>query len=60
LLGSIELPLTARAILKQVTIMVKFLLIDRPSIYNAIIKRMVLNQLRAITSTPHLKMKFPT
>jgi len=36
-LRSIELPLTARAILKEVTIMVKFFLIDYPSAYNAII-----------------------
>lgn len=40
--------------------MVKFLLIDRPSAYNAIIGRTILNQLGAVASTPHLKMKFPT
>jgi hypothetical protein len=59
-LGSIELPVTARIVLRQVTIMVKFLLINSPSAYNVIIRRTTLNQLRAITSTPHLKMKFPT
>jgi hypothetical protein len=40
--------------------MVKFILIDGPLAYNAIIGRTVLNQLRVVTSTPHLKMKFPT
>jgi hypothetical protein len=59
-LGSIELPLTAEAVPRQVTIMVKFLLMDRTLEYNAIVRRTSLNQLRAITSTPHLKMKFPT
>jgi len=41
-------------------IMVKFLLIDQPSAYNAILGRTALNNLKAITSTSHLKMKFPT
>lgn len=44
---------------KQTTILEKFLLVDIPSAYNAIIIRVTLNELRAITSTPHLKMKFP-
>lgn len=55
--GSIELPLTARLVPKKVTVMVKFLMIDRPSTYNAIIGRTVFNQLGVIASTPHLKMK---
>ena len=40
--------------------MVRFLLIDRPSAYNAIVRRATLNELRAVMSTLHLKMKFPT
>jgi hypothetical protein len=40
--------------------MVKFLLVDRPSTYNAIFGRTTLNELKAVTSTPHLSMKFPT
>jgi hypothetical protein len=39
--------------------MVKFLLIDRPLAYNAILGRTTLNELKAITSMSHLKMKFP-
>ncbi|XP_059455126.1 uncharacterized protein LOC132185359 [Corylus avellana] len=59
-IGSIELPVTAGSYPRQATIMVRFLLVDRPSAYNAIIERMALNELRAITSTPHLKVKFLT
>jgi hypothetical protein len=58
LVGSIELPLTARDYPVIKTIMVKFLLIDRPSAYNAILGRTALNDLKAITSTSHLKIKF--
>jgi hypothetical protein len=39
--------------------MVDFLVVDRPSIYNTILGRPALKKLRAITSTYHLKMKFP-
>jgi hypothetical protein len=42
------------------TIMIKFLLVDRPSAYNAILGRAALNDLKAVTSTSHLKIKFPT
>jgi predicted negative regulator of RcsB-dependent stress response len=40
--------------------MVRFLLVDRPLAYNAIFGRTALNELKAITSTSHLSMKFPT
>jgi hypothetical protein len=39
--------------------MVKFSLIDCPSAYNVIVGRTVLNQLKVVTSTSNLKMKFP-
>jgi hypothetical protein len=58
--GTIDLLVTAGTVPHQATIMVRILLIDQPSAYNAIIGRAALNGLRAITSTPHLKMKFPT
>jgi hypothetical protein len=58
--GSIELPVTPGEYPRQKTIMVKFLVVDRPSAYNAILGRAALNELEAITSTAHLKMKFPT
>jgi hypothetical protein len=42
------------------TIMVKFLLVDRPSAYNAILGRTALNDLKVVTSTSHWKIKFLT
>jgi hypothetical protein len=40
-------------------VMMDFLVIDRPSAYNAIIGRLALNKLKAATTTYHLMMKFP-
>jgi hypothetical protein len=40
--------------------MVDFLVVDRPSTYNAIIGRQALNKLIATTSSYYLMMKFPT
>jgi hypothetical protein len=59
-LGSIKLPVTAGTYPRQNTIMVLFLIIDLPSAYNSILRRTALNELKAVTSTPHLSMKFPT
>jgi hypothetical protein len=59
-LGSIDLPVTAGTYPRQKVIMMKFLIVDRVSAYNAIIGRTALNDLKAVTSTPHLNMKFPT
>jgi hypothetical protein len=58
--GSIELPVTIGAYPRQKVIMVKFLVVDKPSAYNAIFGRTDLNELKVVTSTPHLSMKFPT
>jgi hypothetical protein len=57
--GSIELLVMEGTFSRQRTIMVKFLVIDRPSAYNVILRRMGLNELKVVTSTPHLSMKFP-
>jgi hypothetical protein len=59
-LGSIELSVIVGTYLKQKIIMVKFLIIDRSSACNAILGRMALNDLKAVTSTSHLSMRFPT
>jgi hypothetical protein len=59
-LGSIDLPVTAGTYPRQKVIMVKFLIVDRVSAYNAIIGRTAHNDLKAVTSTPHLSMKFPS
>jgi hypothetical protein len=40
--------------------MVKFLIVDRALAYNAIFGRTALNELKAVTSTLHLSMKFST
>jgi hypothetical protein len=38
---------------------VKFLIVDQPSAYNAIFGRTAQAELKAVTSIPHLSMKFP-
>lgn len=58
--GSIELQVTAGTSPRQKTIIMRFLVVDKPSAYNAIFGRTTLNELKAVTSTSHLCMKFPT
>ncbi len=55
-----ELQVTAGTPPREKTIMVKFLTMERPSTYNAIFGRTTLNELKALTSIPHLCMKFLT
>jgi hypothetical protein len=57
-MGVISLPITCGTSPRDSTVIVDFLVIDRPSAYNAIIGRPALNKLKAITSTYHLMMKF--
>jgi hypothetical protein len=59
-MGSIKLSVIAGTYSRQHIIMVKFLFVDRPSAYSAIFGRTALNELKAITSTPHLSMKVST
>jgi hypothetical protein len=59
-LGSIELQVTVGSPPTQKTIPVKFLIVDQPSAYNAIFGRTAQAELKAVTSIPHLCMKFPT
>lgn len=40
--------------------MINFLVIDFRLVYNIIIDQLILNLIRAIISTYHLKIKFPT
>ncbi|GFS41682.1 hypothetical protein Acr_00g0075770 [Actinidia rufa] len=44
----------------QTTVWQDFIVVDCPSPYNAILGRPMLGIIKAITSTYHLKMKFPT
>jgi BarA-like signal transduction histidine kinase len=52
--------ITAGTYPKQATKKVDFLVVDCPSAYNVIIGRPTLNRLRAVTSTYHLLVRFPT
>ncbi|KAK3035677.1 hypothetical protein RJ639_032549 [Escallonia herrerae] len=58
--GIIALPVTVGAPLNQVKLMLDFVVLRVPSAYNAILGRTTLNRLRAVVSTYHMKMKFPT
>ncbi|XP_077232316.1 uncharacterized protein LOC143868619 [Tasmannia lanceolata] len=58
--GKIKLPVTFGANPTQLTIMQTFVIVRVPSTYNGIIGRPVLNELGAVVSTAHLKIKFPT
>ncbi|KAK3015280.1 hypothetical protein RJ639_005700 [Escallonia herrerae] len=58
--GIIALPVTVGAPPNQAKLMLDFVVVRVPSAYNAILGRAALNQLRAVVSTYHMKMKFPT
>lgn len=56
--GTIPLLVTMGSAPNQITTMVKFLVDDYPSTYHAIIRCTTLNNMKAVTSTYHLKIKF--
>ncbi|KAK3002092.1 hypothetical protein RJ639_021794 [Escallonia herrerae] len=58
--GIIALPVAIGTPPAQANFMLDFVVVKVPSAYNAILGRPTLNQLQAIVSTYHLKMKFPT
>ncbi|KAL2513134.1 Ribonuclease H [Abeliophyllum distichum] len=58
--GTIELPVTLGSYPASVVIMTSFLLVKAPMAYNAIYGRPLLNAARAVVSTYHQVMKFPT
>ena len=58
--GTISLSVVVGAYPRQITKDVNFLVVDYSSSYNAIIGRPTLNSWKAITSTYHLSIKFPT
>ena len=59
-LGTITLSVTTGDYPQQITREVTFLEVDYSSTYNAILKRPTLNSWKAVTSTYHLMIKFPT
>ena len=58
--GTITLPMMVGAYPQQITKEVNFLVMDCSSSYNVIIGRPTLNNWKAVTSTYHLSVKFPT
>jgi hypothetical protein len=58
--GIITLPITVGTYPKTISKTVDFLVVNCPLAYNEIIGRPMLNRLRAVTSTYHLLLKFPT
>ena len=59
-IGIITLLVVVGAYPQQVSKDVNFLVVDFSSSYNAIIGRPTLNSWKAVTSTYHLSVKFPT
>ncbi|KAK2997299.1 hypothetical protein RJ639_026297 [Escallonia herrerae] len=57
--GIITLPVTVGALPTQARPMLDFVVVRVPLAYNAILGRVALNQLRAVVSTYHMKMKIP-
>ena len=55
-LGSIKLPVMA----KEVTKIFDFAVVDYPAIYNVIMGTLWINSMKAVPSTYHLGIKFPT
>ena len=58
--GTVTLPVLVGTYPQQVAKDVNFLVVDCSSPYNAIIGRPTLNSWKAVTSTYHLSVKFPT
>ncbi|XP_075473370.1 uncharacterized protein LOC142504379 [Primulina tabacum] len=56
--GEIVLPLTLGSQDLKKTVMTSFTVVDSPSSYNIILGRPAMNELRAVASTYHLKIKF--
>ncbi|KAK3007246.1 hypothetical protein RJ639_016077 [Escallonia herrerae] len=56
----IALPIAIGTPPTQANLMLDFVVVKVPSAYNSILGRPTLNQLQAVVSTYHLKMKFPT
>ena len=58
--GTVMLLVVVKSYPQQITKSVNFLVVDCSSLYNVIIGRPTLNSWKAVTSTYHLSVKFPT
>ncbi|GMH31258.1 hypothetical protein Nepgr_033101 [Nepenthes gracilis] len=58
--GIVRLEVTMGTHLRSMMRELAFLVVDLPSVYNAILGRPILTTFEAVTSIPHLKVKFPT
>ena len=58
--GIVTLHITVGDYPQQITKDVTFLVVNCSSAYNAILRRLTLNSWKAVTSTYHLMIKFPT
>ncbi|XP_063948020.1 uncharacterized protein LOC135152114 [Daucus carota subsp. sativus] len=58
--GMIQLPVTMGTEPRQATCMINFLVVKASSTYNAILGRTGIQAFKAIPSTYHMKIKFPT
>ena len=58
--GTVMLLVVVKSYPQQITKSVNFLVVDCSSLYNVIIGRPTLNSWKAVTSTYHLLVKFPT
>ena len=59
-LGAVTLSVTVGDYPEQITKDVTFLVVDCSSTYNVILRQSILNSWKAVTSTYHLMIKFPT
>ena len=60
LLGAVTLSVTVSDYPQQITKDITFLVVDCSSVYNAILGWPTLNSWKAVTSSYHLMIKFPT
>ena len=59
-LGAVTLPVIVGDYPQQITRDITFLVVDCSSAYNAILGSPILNSWKAVTSTYHMMIKFPT
>ena len=59
-MGYVTVPVLFGQAPKTIAISIEFLVIDISSVYNAIIGRRTLHRIKAVPSSHHLKLKFPT